>query len=216
MIKIALFDNNIYFGIGLQEALTQYFNARGKRTKFVKMQQFNEADLVFSYFPPGVPSYFCHLHNIGRRVLYFSLRTRKVHHFSSNTARCTLESSVIYHDMSLTTILHLISTELEREKTWVSKCSHRKNCVCQNNRLTPRENEVLQLILQEMTIKRIAQMLAISIKTVSNHKMSAMRKMGFRRDVELYNWLRYNSLGYGLFPFLKVFDTKSVRANDDL
>ena len=40
---------------------------------------------------------------------------------------------------------------------------------------------------------QIARMLDISVKTVSNHKMSVMRKMGFRRNAELYGWLRHSA-----------------------
>lgn len=194
VVRVAISDTNRYFSIGLQEVLTRYFNTHGKRTQFIDIQRSKEADLVFHYFPHGVPSCFCHLadaRSIERKVLYFSLRGAKRQRSSPYIARCLLESGVIYHDMSLVTILHQVSTRLERRHEWPARQIPDRNHICLNHCLTPRENEILRLIFQEMTIKQIAKILAINIKTVSNHKMSVMRKMGFRRNAELYTWLRY-------------------------
>ena len=59
------------------------------------------------------------------------------------------------------------------------------NCVCQHRGLTLREQEIMRCMTREMGVTQIARMLDISVKTVSNHKMSVMRKMGFRRNAEL-------------------------------
>lgn len=45
-------------------------------------------------------------------------------------------------------------------------------------RLSPREREVLQLILEGKTNRQIAQVLQISIKTVDKHRTSLMKKLG--------------------------------------
>ena len=55
--------------------------------------------------------------------------------------------------------------------------------------LTGREKEVLREIVTASPVARIAKKLCISNKTVSAHKMSAMRKLGFRKSQELYLWL---------------------------
>jgi len=44
-------------------------------------------------------------------------------------------------------------------------------------RLTPREGEVLILIAEDHSLKRIAQKLNISLKTVESHKAAIMRKL---------------------------------------
>lgn len=45
-------------------------------------------------------------------------------------------------------------------------------------RLSPREREVLQLILEGKTNRQIAEVLQISIKTVDKHRTSLMKKLG--------------------------------------
>jgi two-component system response regulator NreC len=47
----------------------------------------------------------------------------------------------------------------------------------QANDLTPREREVLQLIVEGHTSKQIAEMLGLSVKTVQSHRTSLMQKL---------------------------------------
>lgn len=56
-------------------------------------------------------------------------------------------------------------------------------------RISRREKEILQEIVTELSVAQIAKKLHISVKTVSTHKKSAMRKLGFRTSLELYIWL---------------------------
>jgi DNA-binding NarL/FixJ family response regulator len=44
--------------------------------------------------------------------------------------------------------------------------------------LTPRERTVLELVVQGMTTRKIAEELGISFKTAATHRYSAMAKMG--------------------------------------
>jgi DNA-binding NarL/FixJ family response regulator len=52
-------------------------------------------------------------------------------------------------------------------------------------RLTPRQREVLQLIAEGHTRRRIAEMLHISPKTVSRHREDLMRRLGIRDQARL-------------------------------
>jgi two-component system response regulator NreC len=56
------------------------------------------------------------------------------------------------------------------------------------NGLTPRENEVLQLIAEGNTNKQIAQILCISIKTVQSHRSNLMRKLDLHDKAELIKY----------------------------
>ena len=51
--------------------------------------------------------------------------------------------------------------------------------------LTPREVEVLKLIAEAHTSEQIAAILAISKKTVENHRANILHKLGMRDRVEL-------------------------------
>lgn len=55
-------------------------------------------------------------------------------------------------------------------------------------KLTPRELEVLQLILKEMTSKEIAEKLFISKQTVDSHRISLMEKTGSRSVIGLMKY----------------------------
>jgi DNA-binding NarL/FixJ family response regulator len=51
--------------------------------------------------------------------------------------------------------------------------------------LTPREREVLQLIAEGLSTKRIASRLGVSVKTVETHRRQMMEKLGVQSVAEL-------------------------------
>lgn len=51
--------------------------------------------------------------------------------------------------------------------------------------LTPRQREVLQLVAEGKSMKEIAQILNISVRTVEFHKNGIMAELGFRTTAEL-------------------------------
>ncbi|OHX10890.1 DNA-binding response regulator [Chromobacterium sphagni] len=52
--------------------------------------------------------------------------------------------------------------------------------------LSPREREVLRCCLHGLSVSDIAAKFSRSIKTISNQKQSALKKLGLRRDNELF------------------------------
>lgn len=58
----------------------------------------------------------------------------------------------------------------------------------QDNSLSAREREVLQLIAEGYTNKQIAEILAISIKTVQSHRANLMRKLDLHDRGELIKY----------------------------
>ena len=55
--------------------------------------------------------------------------------------------------------------------------------------LTDREREVLQLISEGKTVREIAEMLFISLKTVETHRSHFMQKLGLRNTAEIVPYL---------------------------
>ena len=55
-------------------------------------------------------------------------------------------------------------------------------------KLTARQREVLQLIVQGCTMKQIATMLQISTRTVETHKYETMQALGMRTTAELIQY----------------------------
>jgi two-component system capsular synthesis response regulator RcsB len=62
--------------------------------------------------------------------------------------------------------------------------------------LSPREIEVVRLFASGMSVSEIGVRLNRSVKTVSSHKVSALRKLGAAGDAELIEYARANGLAH--------------------
>jgi two-component system, NarL family, response regulator NreC len=60
--------------------------------------------------------------------------------------------------------------------------------VPRNRVLTAREREVLKLLAEGRTVRSVAGMLGLSVKTVDAHKFNLMRKLGIHNKAELVMW----------------------------
>jgi DNA-binding NarL/FixJ family response regulator len=60
--------------------------------------------------------------------------------------------------------------------------------------LTPREREIVQLIAEGNSNKKIARLLDISVKTVETHRSASMRKLNIRSTAELVRYAVRNKL----------------------
>lgn len=60
--------------------------------------------------------------------------------------------------------------------------------------LSPKETEVLRLLLRGMTVNEISAQLKRTKQTVSAQKTSAMRKLGVSSELELYEYARQSGL----------------------
>jgi len=57
-----------------------------------------------------------------------------------------------------------------------------------NRVLTTRESEVLRLLAEGRTVRSVAVLLGLSVKTVDAHKFNLMRKLGIHNKAELVMW----------------------------
>jgi DNA-binding CsgD family transcriptional regulator len=87
------------------------------------------------------------------------------------------------------TVVHLL------DKLFTSPSEESSPYMSDRLGISRREREVLRAIAAEIPPALIAKRLKISIKTVSNHKLTAMRKLGFHRTHDLYYWLLQGGLG---------------------
>ena len=60
--------------------------------------------------------------------------------------------------------------------------------------LTPRETEILKLIVEGYTNRQIGEELNISIRTVEGHRANISDKLGMRSRVELVRYARQHGL----------------------
>ncbi|MDP1714364.1 MAG: response regulator transcription factor [Anaerolineales bacterium] len=63
-----------------------------------------------------------------------------------------------------------------------------------NPSLSPRENEILRLLVEEFSAKEIAEKLVVSISTVHTHRNNIMRKLGLSSRRELIQYARQKGL----------------------
>ncbi|HEV7766731.1 MAG TPA: LuxR C-terminal-related transcriptional regulator [Thermoanaerobaculia bacterium] len=63
-----------------------------------------------------------------------------------------------------------------------------------HRRLSPRESEVLNMILAGRRLKEIAATLDISVKTVTTHRSRLLRKLGLEDNLGLYRYGVRNGL----------------------
>jgi DNA-binding NarL/FixJ family response regulator len=61
-------------------------------------------------------------------------------------------------------------------------------------RLSPREREVMNMMLEGKRLKEIASVLDISVKTVTTHRARLMRKLGVTDNIGLYRYGVRNGL----------------------
>jgi DNA-binding CsgD family transcriptional regulator len=64
----------------------------------------------------------------------------------------------------------------------------------QHQRLSPREREVMNMILSGRRLKEIAATLDISVKTVTTHRSRLLRKLGVDDNLGLYRYGVRNGL----------------------
>ena len=66
--------------------------------------------------------------------------------------------------------------------------------VADPKQLTPRERQIVKLVAEGKTNKRIAIILSVSIKTVETHRSSAMHKVGAKSSADLTLYAARNDL----------------------
>ncbi len=69
---------------------------------------------------------------------------------------------------------------------------HRRSA--QPEQLTPREIDVLRLLVRGNTNRQIAELLGLSVRTVENHRANLMGKLGLVSRVELVDFAEENKL----------------------
>jgi DNA-binding NarL/FixJ family response regulator len=68
------------------------------------------------------------------------------------------------------------------------------NAAQEHEQLTPRERQIVKLVAEGNSNKRIAAILNVSIKTVETHRSAAMRKIGAKSSADLALYAARNEL----------------------
>ncbi|CAI0769370.1 Capsular synthesis regulator component B [Serratia marcescens] len=189
-ITLAFIDNDRFFIEGLQQLLLPYFARRGMRVQVFDAAQAHRADMVFQSVERDWQARFCLRSANGGQPINFALREPGDTRWRDNP-RCISEAGVIFRNDSPGSVL----SQLERVLAARTHGDAAHRCYwCERQRITRREQDVMRYLACELPQTAIARNLHLSVKTVSNHKQAAMRKLGFKRNADLYHWLRLGGL----------------------
>lgn len=190
-IVIAIQDRNHYFSQGIKHILQDYLQAKGYTWRFVSVTSEIAIDLMVCVKPFGWSTRLNSLReNPGDR----RLGTIVIWDTILENIRHQHGPEVLSRKARPDAVLHMVEEMFEQASQSSLEANKERTYSCL--KLTPREREVLQGISWELTPNKIANKLSLSVKTVSTHKLTAMRKLGFRRNSELYHWLRNGGLEF--------------------
>jgi DNA-binding CsgD family transcriptional regulator len=190
-IVIAIQDANRYFALGIQHILQDYFLAKGCTCRFVPVASGIAIDLMVCVKAFG---WSTRLNSRRENPGDQRLGTIVIWDTSAENIRDQHGHAVLNRKVGPDAVVRLVEEMFEQASQ--SSLAANTERTYRNLNLTPREREVLQGISWELTPNKIANKLSLSVKTVSTHKLTAMRKLGFRRNSELYHWLRNGGLEF--------------------
>lgn len=192
-VIISIQDPNSFFALGIQNILQEYFLAKAWALNFVSISSEIKADLIIRAESIGDPIRryrFRRKQREGRfgTIVVNEVITPCVKQDESGKNNFFVLGRREQPDAMVRLVDELFS------QVCPQSLPERKESGCDHLQLTPRELEVLEGIAWELTPGQIANKLMLNVKTVSSHKLTAMRKLGFKRNSELYHWLFHGGL----------------------
>lgn len=97
-----------------------------------------------------------------------------------------LKSKGAYAVVNKTSDTHLLVAAIRAAHASVGQLD--SDAVCLDQRLTPREDEVIRLYLSGLSIGEIAELLGRKKQTISAQRISAMHKLGLAKDADLFRF----------------------------
>lgn len=192
-IVIAIQDTNYFFIQGMQHIFQAYFLTKKQSVSFVPIAYDKTADLLVVSKPKGwpIPLYFSGK-NLGDEPQGTVMIWERFEGDHTPHPPSLRKLGIISSYEHPNTVVHLLQNMFDRRASpsGQENRQYKQNAVT----LTPREQEILKAISAELSPYQIAKKLMINTKTVSTHKISAMRKLGFKRNSELYYWLQKRGL----------------------
>lgn len=127
-----------------------------------------------------------------RRLVLMNETPRKLkgnYNFNQYRFVSQLSKSVTHREMALlmASIMPEIAREEQKTTLYLTTTAHTELVV---KGLTPQERKTIRHMQCERSLTQIAHILNLSPKTVSHHKRAVMKKLGFKRNTELYSWMR--------------------------
>lgn len=174
-IKIILDDDDVFFRFGLKIIISNFFYKRKKEVLFVRN---GASDIVIRTVDKSKERLN------GREILILITQSKAVEGISS----CQCKYIFSKYDMPEDFVFLL-------EKAMAGK-KYSEPCFFCRRSLTPREKEILNGFSNGLSSKEIAYSFGLHIKSVSQHKRNAMRKLSLKNTRELALWLSSRNDGF--------------------
>lgn len=183
-LRVLIVDRNRFFEYGLKGAIDDTFLHVVIGVPDDIESAAREADIVID----GDGVRYCA--DTGCSNVWLRLRDRQVGGLGRPDCRCY--AGTLYRTDSVDTILAKLVQAIQMREQFCHTPGGGR--ACEARRLTLQERRVMRLIGYGMTLGEVARILDIHPKTVSAHKCTVMRKLGLRRKVHLFHWLRQSGL----------------------
>ncbi|QJU38088.1 helix-turn-helix transcriptional regulator [Serratia marcescens] len=183
MVYIALLGNDAFISQGLMFFLSDYFRIKKKKVEFVNQSRLAIADVIFYDDSRTMACLIGDALRAGMKdCVIFSLYDGKPSLAMWRLGR--LQKTLSKRGDLQQLRFYLDALWHERKIPAVGKVEASEKEV-----LTTRQRQIMCLLAKGIAPADISMRLNISIKTVSSHRGAVMKKFGFNRKIELYNWL---------------------------
>lgn len=170
IINITVDVDDVFFRIGVKALLINYFNKRKQEVFFVSNGNvelaIKDENKTFNI--------------AGRRELLIRNSS-----FKKNTKSLQCNCKNIMCKKDSIEIFEYTLTKIMQAETST------KLCISCRKTLTPREREILRGFSQGLNTAEISECSGLHIKSVSQHKRNAMRKLSLKNTKDLVSWLAW-------------------------
>lgn len=188
-LSIMIIDADRYFTYGLGLGLRDFFQARQQDIHLLEETQV-DSDIDIIFLGDMVTSYPWHYRLHPRqnhpKVFFITEQGRNKNQLKPRVHCEKCNTRALYRHQSLSELSERLDSVLFSPFEPPMSSSHVCSCMYP---LTPREEDVLRCIHMGMNGQDTGRYLHISNKTANAHKQNAMRKLNFRCNQELYQWL---------------------------
>ena len=195
-VKVLIMDKNKYFMEGLRCVISDFHLSKDITVKFIDWPECRgSVDILFQSIGYGVMGDVWKTpqlripHSGMASPLLFLIRDSKdtrLSHIFQSVRQC----GTVYRNQPVDTVNRMLEEAMFVQGSLASSV----NLTEVIQQLTLREREVLQYMIKGKSLIETASVMRLKNKTVSTHKRSAMRKLNFKRNQELYHWLLQGGL----------------------
>ncbi|MFV8848956.1 response regulator transcription factor [Serratia fonticola] len=178
-LKISIIDDNQYFTSGLRHLLADFYLTKNTRVRFIDEKVSKPSiDILFHANRYGIPGvYYRYLHSTAKPLVFA---------ICDKNEKCHVrKDGILYRHQSMNLVLNMV----EQARSIDPHSSDPVSDVSLAQTITHREYEVLGYLKQGRSLTEAANYMNLSVKTVSAHKRSVMKKLNFRRNSELLYWM---------------------------